>query len=875
MAAPRSGTTTVLFSDIEGSTDLIQRIGDVRYSDVLAEHRRVLRAAFTGGGGTEIRTEGDACFAAFRRAGDAVASAIAAQRALAAHPWATDVTLRVRMGLHTGEPVNVASDYVGLDVHRAARICAAGHGGQILLSISTALLVADTLPAGASLRDLGLHRLKDVREPERIFQVVHPVLPSEFPALRSLDTVAHNLPRQLDSFVGRARELAEVKRLLSTTGLLTLTGAGGCGKTRLALQLARDVLADHADGVWLVELAALTEPELVPHAVAHVLGVREDSDRPLIDTLVDHLRARRLLLILDNCEHLIAACAVVAEQLLRACRSLTVLATSREPLRIPGEIVWKVPSLSFPEHQPLPSSDTLTEYEAIRLFVDRATAARPAFALTPQNAAPVATICRRLDGIPLAIELAAARTQVLSVEQIAARLNDRFRLLGGANRTTLPRHQTLQGAMDWSYALLLEGERVMLRRLSVFAGGWTVEAAQAVCTDDGDPSDVLDLLTGLVLKSLVLVGEQGGQARYRFLDTVRQYAWERLVESGEGDLFRARHLAWSVRLAETAEPELVGAGQVEWLNRLEAEHDNLRVALDWSLDSNASEEGMRLASAARRFWYSRGYLAEGRRWLAALLDGSRGGAPVLRAKALRAVGELAFLQADYAYCRRVYEEGLALWRQQGDAQGIATLLSDLAALAFSQEDFRAAHDLYQESLGLRREMGDTSGVAVSLHNLGRVVHREGNLTAARELMEEALALSRQLGDKQNVAGALTNLGFIAFSRHDYAAARSLFEEGLTMQEELGDRRRIAYSLMGFAFLAAAQGHARRAARLFGTEDALREAIGAPLPRVDRADYERIVALTRSELGEEEFAAGWTEGRATTLRSAIDDAKRTD
>ncbi|HYM71096.1 MAG TPA: tetratricopeptide repeat protein [bacterium] len=875
MAAPRSGTTTVLFSDIEGSTDLIQRIGDVRYSEVLAEHRRVLRATFAEGGGTEIRTEGDAFFAAFRRAGDAVASAIAAQRALLAHPWAADVALRVRMGLHTGEPVSVASDYVGLDVHRVARICAAGHGGQILLSISTALLVEDKLPAGASLRDLGLHRLKDVREPERIFQVVHPGLPSEFPALRSLDTVAHNLPRQLNSFVGRARELAEVKRLLSTAALLTLTGSGGCGKTRLALQLARDVLEDHPHGVWLVELAALTDPELVPQTVARALGVREDSGRPLIDTLVDHLRTKRLLLILDNCEHLIAACAVVAEQLLRACRSLTILATSREPLRISGEIVWRVPSLSFPEHQPLPSSDTLTEYEAIRLFVERATAVHPAFALTPQNAAPVATICRRLDGIPLAIELAAARTQVLSVEQIDARLNDRFRLLGGASRTTLPRHQTLQGAMDWSYALLSAGERVMLRRLAVFAGGWTVEAAQAVCTDDGGPGDALDLLTGLVLKSLVVVGEQAGQARYRFLDTVRQYACERLLESGEGDVLRSRHLGWSAQLAETAEPELIGAGQVEWLNRLDTEHDNVRAALEWSLESGAIETGLRLASAARRFWYSRDYLAEGRRWLDALLEKSGGVAPARHAKALKTVGQLAFWQADYAYCRRVYEESLAIWRQVGNTQEVATLLGELAALAFGQGDFRTARALYQESLVIRREMGDTWAIALSLHNLGRVVYREGDLTAARALMEEGLALWRGVGDKQNIAGALTNLGFVAFSRGDYVAARSLFDEGLTMQEELGDKRRIAYSLMGFAFLAAAQGHPERAARLFGAEEALREAIGAPLPRVDRSDYERIVAAARSRLGKEDFAAAWAAGRAMTLGAAIGAAKRTD
>jgi predicted ATPase/class 3 adenylate cyclase len=607
MADLPTGTVTFLATDIEGSTALLQRLGDHRYARVLEEYRQVLSPTYEETSGQVIDAHGDAVLIAFHRARDGVTTAVAAQRAISAHPWPDNAAIRVRMALHTGEPIHAAGGYVGLDVHRAARICSLAHGGQVLLSQTTGNLVERDLPPKVSLRELGAHRLKDLLRPEKIFQVVHPDLPADFPPLKSLETLPNNLPVQLTSFIGLEGEIDEVKQLLATTRLLTMTGAGGCGKTRLALQVAAVVLEDFAEGVWLVELATLSDPTLLFQAVASALNIREQPGRSLQATIIDYLSPKQLLLVLDNCEHLVAACARLAETLLRACPHLRILATSREALGIAGETIRPVPSLSVPDPRRQPTVETLRRSEATRLFIERAIAGLPTFSPTTRNAEPITQVCQRLDGIPLAIELAAARVKVLSVEQIASRLDDRFRLLTGGSRTGLPRHQTLRATMDWSYELLSEAERVLLRRLAVFAGGFTLETAEAVCTGmDAETSAVLDLLTHLVDKSLVIMEERGGTSRYRLLDTVRQYGRNKLLESGEDPRVRRRHRDWYLQLAEAAEPELHGPDQRLWLDRMEMEHDNLRTALDWSkVDEDGSEAGLRLAGALWWFWYVR------------------------------------------------------------------------------------------------------------------------------------------------------------------------------------------------------------------------------------------------------------------------------
>ncbi len=804
-----TGTVTFLFTDIEGSTRLLEHLGS-RYASVLADHHRLLRAIFQKFGGHEVDTQGDAFFITFVRARDAIAAAVEAQRALTRHPWPEGAIVRVRMGLHTGEPLSAETGYVGMDLHRAARISHAGHGGQILLSDSTRVLVEEDLPLSVTLKDLGNHRLKDL-SPQHLFQVVIPDLDADFPPLKSLDTLPNNLPRYLTSFVGRQREIAEVKKLLSSTFLLTLTGPGGGGKTRLALQVAADLLDTYPDGAWLMALAPLTDSDLVPQELATTLRVREQPPRPLLATLVDALQPKELLLILDNCEHLVAACAHLADVLLRACPKLHVLATSREALGVPGETSWPIPSLSLPDPRQALRTEQLSQYEAVRLFAERARAALPTFSLNDRNVQPVVQICRRLDGIPLAIELAAARVKVLAVEQIVERLDDRFQLLTGGSRTVLPRHRTLRAAMDWSYDLLSEPERDLLRRLSVFAGGWTLEAAEAVCSEDGvEKSAILDLLTQLVDKSLLVVETQSGEARYRFLETVRQYANDKLVESGESDRLRRRHLDFYLKQAEAVQ-DLTGPALDPWTQRMETEHDNMRAALEWSSASGAMETTLRLAVALSMFWNRRAYWTEGRKWLEPALASTSGAPPSLRAEALKGAGMLAWFQGDLRRAVPQLEESVALHRELGDKKSIADSLNTLGIAAYRQGDYGRAVALLEESLGLSRELGRTEPFALYL--LGIVSRLRGDYERAEALGKESLALNRGLGRKRNIALSLDSLGLLAYYRGKYEQAQALSEEGLALFRELGDKFGIAGSLNSLALVASGQGDYKQAGAL--------------------------------------------------------------
>ncbi len=864
-----TGTVTFLFTDIEGSTRLLQQLGD-RYADVLAEYRRLLRTTVYTQGGRDVDTQGDGCFFAFPRAKDALSAAVTALRAIHRYPWPTGISVRVRMGLHTGEPISGDTGYVGMDVHRASRICAVGHGGQVLLSQTTRDLVADDLPKGVSLRDLGQHRLKDLGDPQCLFQVVAAELPADFPPLNSLDAFPNNLPRQVTSFVGREREMVEVKRLLSTTCLLTLAGAGGCGKTRLALQVGADLLQQYPDGVWLVDLAPLSDPTLVPHAVVSALGVSEQPSHSLSETLADYLRPKSLLLLLDNCEHLLSTCAQLADTLLRGCPTLRILATSREGLGIAGEMTYRIPSLSLPDLHRLPSPQGLMEYEAVRLFAERAAFSKPGFQVTSSNAAAVANVCHRLDGIPLAIELAAARVKALPVEAIALRVDDRFRLLTGGSRTALPRHQTLRATMDWSYELLSEQERALLRRLSVFAGGFTLEAVERICGKDGvDAGDVLNLLTDLVNKSLVAFDEQQGQGRYRLLETVRQYSWDRLVESGEDADARRRHRDYYLALAEQAELELRGPDQGAWLKRLDTEYDNLRVALDWSkMEGGTLEAGLRLAGTLYHLWEVHG-LREGREWLEGMLSQARGTSPAVRAKALNATAFVAHRQGDFQRLPALCSEALALCRTLGDEWGSAFALHYLAHAAESQGDYVQAIETMEEAVALCRSAGDKWWRAASLNCLGEIVRLQGAYERAVALSEESLRLARELGDKRGVAASLVNLGAVVGRQGDYVRAEAMLKESLALFWELGYKLRLAHCLLGLARTAYGLCQHERAVRLFAAVAALRQVTGIGLQPSDLAEHDRVMTALRGALGDAAFAAAGAEGRAMTLEQAIE------
>lgn len=905
-----SGTITFLFTDIEGSTRLWEQHPDEMRS-ALNVHETILREEIARHNGYVFKTVGDGFYAVFGDALSAAAAAGAAQKRLMGTSWEMPGGLRVRIALHTGTAQLQEGDYFGPALNRVARILSAGHGGQILVSESTRTLVERDLPQGSSLRDHGLHRLKDLAQPEHIFQLVTPELPDAFPQLRSLDAFPNNLPRQLTSFVGRERELKEVRELLSAAALLTLTGSGGSGKTRLGLQVGAELVETFRDGVWLVELDVLSDESMVPRAIASAVGVHEELSfmaRPLTDVLVDSLHEKSLLLILDNCEHVLSASAETATLLLRSCPDVRILATSQERLGVAGERVYQVSSLSFPGPQQPPTPERLAQYEAVRLFTERAVLSQPRFTITEANAPAVAQVVQQLEGIPLAIELAAARVKVMSVDQIAARLNERFRLLTGGGRTEMPRHQTLRAALDWSYDLLSESEKGLLRRLSVFAGGFDFEAAEAVC---GDPDvDVLDLLARLVEKSLVIFDEQAGTPRYRLLETVRLYGQEMLAAAGEESAVRARHRDWYLMMVERAEPALAGPEQQDWLDRLELEHDNVRVALRWSLTGeDKSEPLLRLVGALWRFWEIRGHWSEGRKWLETTLAKTAGadGGPS-RIKVLSGAANLAFDQGDFPRAHALGEESLVLSQKFGDKHGTVVCLTLLGLEACSIENFGRARELGAESLRLSQELGDTMGIAgglailglvargegdtakaieqltqslqhfralgdrlrssLVLLNLGLVVREQGDLKQARVLFEESLDLFKTLGDRWGVAFSQSNLGILAWTQHEYERAADLYKQSLVLRRDLKDKRGIATSLLGLAAVATRQEQFERAATLFGAAEALRESIEVALPPFIRSDYDSLVATVREKLPPAAFQTAWTRGRTMDQDQAI-------
>jgi predicted ATPase/DNA-binding CsgD family transcriptional regulator len=679
---------------------------------------------------------------------------------------------------------------------------------------------------------------------------------------------------ELSSFVGREKELAEVRWLLQDTRLLTLTGSGGCGKTRLALAVAREVVESFEDGVWLVDLAPLADPSLVPQALASTLGAREQPARSLSETLWDYLGSKRVLVVLDNCEHLIETCAELVEALLRSCPELRILATSREALGIAGEISWSVPSLTLPDLRRLLDVESLSRYESARLFVERAAAVKPTFTLTEQNAPAVARVCYRLDGIPLAIELAAARTKVLSVEEISDRLDGSFGLLASVGRMAIPRHRTLRSTMDWSHELLPEQERILVRRLSVFAGGFTLKAVESVCVwEDLQRDDVLDLLSHLVNKSLVLVAEQDSETRYRLLEAVRQYGWEKLSESGEEGQLREQHARYYLALAEEAEPELKGEGQVAWLERLEREHDNLRVAMRLLLGQGESEEASRLGWALWLFWGIRGYYDEGRRSMeqALSVEGSVAMPASARAKALYVEGMMENYQGDHLSAEVLLEGSVSLFRKLDDKLGTAYALSNAGFAALGQGQPQKAITLTEEAVDLFLEVDEKWGAAIELGFLAVAWRDQGDHERAKRLAERGLALSREVGERQAISVALNTLATLAQAERDHERARELFEEGLTVSAELGNESDVVHCLEGLASIAGAEGSIVRAARLWGAAEALLEEIevGVHTYVPDRSLHQSQVAAARAQLEEAEWTAAWAEGRAMTSERALE------
>jgi predicted ATPase/class 3 adenylate cyclase len=921
-----SGTVTFLFTDIEGSTQLWEHAPQAMQA-ALARHDTLLRAIIEQDGGVVVKMSGDGVHAAFARAPDALAAALAAQRAFQTQEWGALDALQVRMALHTGVSEERAGDYFGPVLNRVARVLATGHGGQVLLSRATQELVRDHLPPEVELRDLGEHRLKDLTRPEHIFQLTAPGLPADFPPLRSLDSHRHNLPAQATPLIGREREVAHVTTQLrrSDVRLVTLLGPGGTGKTRLAFQIAAELVDAFVDGVWFVPLAAVRDPSLVVATISQTLGLKEVGSQSPREQLTRYLSAKQLLLVLDNFEQLLDAAPLVAELLAHA-PNLSVLVTSRAVLHLSGEQEFVVPPLSLPDRQHPPALEQLTQYEAVRLFIARAQAVKSEFSVTNQNAPAVAEICARLDGLPLAIELAAARIKLFTPEALLTRLEQRLPFLTGGARDLPLRQQTLRDTIAWSYALLDAAEQALFRRLGVFVGSCTLEAAEVVCSDWGsgtgdretsqspvpDPqSPILDGLAALMDKSLLKQVEgMDGAPRFTMLETIREFALEQLERCGEADTVRQRHMAYYLALAEAATPALRGPQQLVWLARLEQAHDNLQAALQWTLDQRALDQCLRFANALWRFWEFHSHLSVGRGWMEAVLAQSHALRLPLRAQvlcgagwlaydtdrvraqtlwneslalarevqdsysigmAVQGVGQIAEDQGDYDQAHELYDEGLRLFRELGDSEEIGWSLYHLCSLARQQGDYVQAQALGEESLAHLREIGHRWGIAVLLQHLGYVANAQGDTSRAAQHFQEAIALFRDMGDRMWIASAAADLGEIVLLQADYTRAVDLFRTSLPLFRDLGHEQGIGWCLRALGRVATAQERLEQAARLFGAAETLIDTGQMHVESSQRKEWDRNIATLHARMDEVTFAAAWAAGRAMSLEAAIEEA----
>jgi predicted ATPase/class 3 adenylate cyclase/DNA-binding CsgD family transcriptional regulator len=866
-----TGTLTFVISDIEHSTRAWETYPD-EMRRALEMHDAIFErfVAFHKGVPVELGREGDSILCVFTRPSQAVACALDVQLELRRARWPAETKLRVRMALHTGEAELRDGHYFGPALYRCARLLATAHGGQTILSGPTHDLVVDSLPDSAALLELGLHRLKDLSRPERVFQLVHPGLESDYPTLRSLDSKHTNLPIELTSFLGREAELSKLKELMKMGRLVTISGTGGLGKTRLALHIAADLTDAYSDGVWLTELAALSDPSLVTQAVATSVGVREVPGTPLLQTLTSHLQTRRCLIVLDNCEHLIEECASLCEHLLGNCEGLTILATTRERIGAPGERLWRLAPLALPPAAGNVALPELIESDAVRLFVDRAWPSPTPPALDEKRYATIFLICRRLDGIPLAIELAAARAKVMTVDELLARLHDRFRLLTGG-RTAVERHQTLRATVDWSYELLEPDERQLFRRLSVFAGGFGIADVEAVCSGDGiKPADIVELVARLVDKSLAIPVDEGGtETSMRMLGTLHEYARERLVEAGEAEDYLRRHAEHFLKLAERAEELQDSVEHSNWLDRLEKDLDNLRAALE-SSQAVSADLNLRLASVLVGLWDARGYLTEGRDWLERALA-AWPAETALRAESLGAAGWLEHRVGDFERAARHFEDSIRIARATEQHEVLARSLRNLALVRLLQGQGQRAAPFVREAIAVAEVMGDRKAMAGALLVQALVDYFGGDHEPARLHAEESLALHRELGDEKVAAFLLACLATLHLDHDAEPIARANLRESLQISRQLHEKVDVAFVLESCARLAAARSEPRRALELAGAAAAVRERVGALAAPPWRAMMELSLQPARQALGAGAAESAWVDGGALTLDQALDQA----
>lgn len=907
-----SGTVTFLFTDIEGSTGLWEKFPE-EMKTALAKHDSILKESVKSNNGQLIKTTGDGVHAVFSTAIDAIGASIIAQRAFQTSEFFknSEASIKVRMGLHTGEAEVRDGDYYGGTLNRASRIMAVGYGGQILISETTLQISQEHLPEGVSVLDLGNHQLKGLIKSERIFQVSTPNLQQEFPPLKSQSHPTNNLPAQLTSFIGRERELAETASRLEGVRLLTLIGPGGTGKTRLSIQLGSQFLSIFEDGVWLVEFAPIADPSQILQTIASTFEIGEVPGLPLNTLVYDYLREKHLLIILDNCEHLVEASAKVADELLHVAPNIKIIASSREALGINGETVYRVPSLSLPDQDEV-TKEAAVGCESVQLFVERASAANRKFQLTEENASSVAQICSRLDGIPLAIELAASRITIFSPEQIASRLDDRFKLLTGGSRTALPRQQTLRALIDWSYELLTEDERALLRKLSVFAGGWTFEAAETICSN----VDVFEHLPKLINKSLVTVNNEGDEPRYFLLETIRQYARDKLLENGEGEGTRDRHLAYYLKMAETARPELLKrAHELEWLTRLETEYDNLRAAIEWGLSIEPFTV-MRMVQLLTFFMITKSHTGEGHHWGEEALKQITGRKPLnteeneyigrllatmsvfsfsmgdnrtTRIEADQAIDLLRstddkwnlaltlgfrasadFLTGNAEVAIKAMQEAIRLAEELGDNYVLGAVLSSASRVeAFAKGDYAKAYEVHEKACELLKEDGNRWMYAITLYGLGNIAIALKEFETARNKFNLAMQIMQELGSKRNVTMIKSDLAHILRYEGNYSQAMSSYRETLLEWQRIGHRAAVAHQLESVAFIYKVLERTERATQLLGAAETLREKIDIDMTAPERENYDKEVADIKANLDEKEFSSLWAEGRSMTMSEAIE------